>query len=788
MVVARMFKEPSPLGLPMFEAFPDWKFLHMKFNPYVSAAAAAVIWGFVGFTVDWEGAAYNEFTDWSAWITDEWSWLYVGSQDIWVVVLMYLLFSKYSKVKLGRDDEQPEFSNLSWFSMLFAAGVGVGLFYYGISEPIFHYTSSGTRWAHFNDNDRAQHALMVTYFHWGVHGWIPYTTIGALLAIMSYRRGYPMTIRSCFVPLLGDNVLRGIFGDFIDVLSIMATLFGVCTSLGLGVQQLNQCLVRLDKGTYAGTNSREEGRTGIEFSTRAQVVIIWVVTACATCSVVSGLKAGIQFLSNVTFAAGCFMLLAVLFMDDTVVILNSITSSFGYYLWYLPKIAWHTDAWEMADDNGAPDGQGGGPEWLGWWTIFYWGWWISWAPFVGTFIAKISRGRTLGEFIAGTLIIPTAYCILWFGTLGSAGILKERQGQQAGLTCDKGNTFSELRSTRLGEDGWAAEHNTAYDFRLSCLDLEDELFDTMSSYGTRTMGYFTSTFVGVLLLMYFVTSSDSGSLVIDSLAANGEEDPPILQRVFWACTEGAAAHALLKTGKDKALRALQSVSIVSGLPYTFVLCFMCAALLNVAMEEFGDLDVNRNKFRNGLLAPLTYVFDEKEGGAAGGLCNLLLNCTCPWYAVLKVQRKIRGIRGTPGPRCLDVKVVGTAFLYYAAVAFLCLSPVQANLRMISAATYLFFCGAVATVRLDTRTVINCERGSLVSDYITAVLCFPLVLSHCNVELAYGPILATVAKTDEIKSLVPADKEEAKDDVELTGAPVVVVDNEEGDDDEAEEEV
>mmetsp|Transcript_4035 Transcript_4035/g.13163 ORF Transcript_4035/g.13163 Transcript_4035/m.13163 type:complete len:763 (-) Transcript_4035:1296-3584(-) len=738
----------------------------MRFNPYVSALAAMCIWGFVGFTVGAEGAAYNEFTDWSEWITDEWSWLYIGSQDIWIVVLLYLLFSKYSKVKLGKDDEKPEFSNLSWFAMLFAAGVGVGLFYYGISEPIFHYTSGGTRWAHFNDNDRAQHALMVTYFHWGFHGWVPYTVIGALLAIMSYRRGYPMTIRSCFVPLLGDDVLRGVVGDFIDVLSIVATLFGVCTSLGLGVQQLNKCLVRLDKGTFAGEDKLNEGRTGIEFSTRAQIAIIWVVTACATCSVVSGLKAGIQFLSNVTFAAGCFLLLCILFMDDTVVVLNSIVSSFGYYLWYLPKIAWHTDAWEMADDEGAPDGKGGDPRWLGWWTIFYWGWWISWAPFVGTFIAKISRGRTLGEFIAGTLVIPTAYCIVWFGTLGTVGIFKDRQAEQKGIDCSSDSFFSKVRSTRLGEDGWAAEHNAAYDVRVQCVDFEDQLFDTMSSYGSRTMGYFTSTFVGVLLLMYFVTSSDSGSLVIDSIAANGDEAPPIFQRVFWACTEGAAAHALLKTGKDKALRALQSVSIVSGLPYTFILCYMCVALLNLAMEESGDLDVNRNRFRNELFAPLDYVFEEPQGGATCGLPNLVVNCLAPWYGVAKIRSKIRGIQGLPAS-CCDAKTLGSAFLYYAAVALLCLSPVQANLRMIAGATYVAFACVLCTVRYDTRQVINCQRGSIVSDFITALLCFPLVLAHCNVELSYGPILVTKAVADESELKKLNTTEEAKGDLEMT---------------------
>mmetsp|Transcript_5701 Transcript_5701/g.8111 ORF Transcript_5701/g.8111 Transcript_5701/m.8111 type:complete len:765 (-) Transcript_5701:618-2912(-) len=743
--------EPSPLKLPVLELNKDNKWLHIRLNPYVTVLAAGVIWGFVAFTVAHEDSAYNEFTDWAAWIGDEWTWLYIGSQDIWILVLLYLAFSKYAKLKLGADDEEPEFSRLSWFAMLFAAGVGVGLFYYGVTEPIWHYTSPAGRWYDsLNDNDRAQHALMVTFFHWGFHGWIPYTTIGSLLAIMSYRRGYPMTIRSTFVPLLGDKVLSGVVGDSIDVMSICATLFGVCTSLGLGVQQLNTALVRIDRGTYAGIDKREEGRLDIQYSTRAQIIIIWFVTCMATLSVVSGLKAGIQLLSNITFGLGCFLILCVLFMGDTVVILNSITSAFGYYLWYLPKISWHTDAWEQADDSLAPDGEGGSSTWMGGWTIFYWGWWISWAPFVGTFIAKISRGRTLGEFIAGTLIIPTAYCILWFGVLGSEGIYRERQAEKLGLDCS--NSFSEVRSTRLGEDGWQAEHNSAYDFRVSCLGLNDQLFDLLSAYGSRTMAYFSSTITAIILVLYFVTSSDSGSLVIDSIAANGDEEPPILQRIFWACTEGAAAHALLKTGKVRALRALQSVSIVTGLPYTFILCYQCVALLNVVQEEIGELDIHRAKFRNELLAPYDYVLDtEQHGSAAGGICSFVTYCFMPFVGVYKIANKISDLKNEP-KSMLPGPAVGAFFFWVFAWVMLCMSPVAANLRMVAGVLYIFFAGIVGLMRYFARDAINCKRGSLFSDLLSAVLCYPFVLMHTDTELAYGPILTTV-KAEEGEKMI-----------------------------------
>ncbi|KAJ8600303.1 hypothetical protein CTAYLR_000720 [Chrysophaeum taylorii] len=764
----------SKLGLALFEAFPSVRFLHMKFNPKVTFFAAAIIWGFIAFTSGRQKEAYNEFTSWGDWVGDEWSWFYIGSQDIWVFVLLYVCVSKYGSLKLGGDDEAPEFSRGSWFAMLFAAGVGVGLFYYGVAEPMWHYNGyGGTRWNEMNDNDRAQHSLMVTFFHWGFHGWIPYTTIGALLGIVSFRKGYPCTIRSCFVPLLGEDVLRGALGDAIDVVSICSTLFGVCTSLGLGVQQLNKALVRLDKGTYMGINQRDEGRLDITYSTKSQIAIIWVVTALATASVVSGLGSGIKFLSNMTFVVGCLLMIFVLFAGDTVFILNAITSAFGYYLWYLPKISWHTDAFEMLDelnqaDNsapGAPDERGGSASWMGAWTIFYWGWWISWAPFVGTFIAKISRGRTLREFIAGTLIIPTMYCVLWFGVFGAEGLRLDRQAEAAGLDCGDGGTFSSHVSTRMAGT-FSAEHNQAYKVRLWCLSTEDILFDTLSTYGSRTMMYATSTLTALCLLFYFVTSSDSGSLVIDSLAANGDEDPPILQRVFWAVTEGAAATALLSTGKERSLRALQSVSIVCGLPYTFILCYMCYALVLVCKEEKGELSPTRNQFRVQLLNINAYFFKD---GIAAGVATFLLNACVPTIAIKRVMTKTAATRGETCPR---FPVVASFCVFLAAIVFLALTPIEANLRMVSATCYLAFAVFVTMARWETRVSVKCERGDVCTDYIAALILYPLVLAHCEAELDSGPIIGVDVKDlKEVEMLVDKTKsiQEEKDNAAAAAA-------------------
>jgi len=758
--------EESKLGLTQFEAFPNIRLLHMKFNPKVSFWAAAIIWGFIAFTSGRKKESYNEFTSWGDWVGDEWSWFYIGSQDIWVFVLLYVCFSKYGALKLGHDDEQPEFSRLSWFAMLFAAGVGVGLFYYGVAEPMWHYNGQG-RWNELNDNDRAQHALMVTYFHWGFHGWIPYTTIGALVGLIAFRRGYPTTMRSCFQPLLGDNVLRGPIGDAIDVVSICCTLFGVCTSLGLGVQQLNQALVRLDRGTYMGINQREEGRLDITYSTKAQISIIWVVTACATASVVSGLGNGIKLLSNAVFVAGNFLVFFVLFSGDTVFILNAICSSFGYYLWYLPKIAWHTDAFELLDElgnadlgiSGAPDGRGGSPTWMGAWTIFYWGWWISWAPFVGTFIAKISRGRTLREFILGTLIIPTLYCVWWFGVFGAEGLRLDREAAASGIDCS-GSAFSSHRSTRMAGT-FSAKHNQAYKVRLWCLGTEDILFDTLSSYGSRTLMYATSTITSICLLFYFVTSSDSGSLVIDSLAANGDEDPPVLQRIFWAVTEGAAATALLATGKETSLRALQSVSIVCGLPYTFFLCYMCYALVLVCKEEMGDISATRNQFRTQLLEFPSYMFKD---GLGAGLVAFLANSVFPFVAIKRIMAKCAATKGT-APETFPY--IFAAILWLAAIVFLALCPIEANLRMLSATCYVFFTCFTCWARHQTRDALNCERGDIFTDYIAGLILFPFVLQHCETELAYGPIIPVDVKdVKEVEMLVEKkDVEEKAADLE-----------------------
>lgn len=421
-----------------------------------------------------------------------------------------------------------------------------------------------------------------------------YVVVGLLLAFVGYRQGLPMTMRSCMYPLIGDKIY-GWMGDAIDIISVVCTMFGVCTSLGLGVMQLNAGVHRLE--------------SSVEVSTLNQIIIIWCVTACATVSVITGLKMGIRRLSETCFALGVFIMMLVFFFDDPWHTLNLLVQSTGYYMQTIVQLGFHTDA--FAQLGNAPDGKEN-PGWMDAWTIFYWGWWIAWSPFVGMFIAKISRGRTIRQFINATLTAPVAFSILWFSVFGGAGLKMERDATLANITCD------------LPKGGKDATESLNGLFRLSCRDKNDMWFDVMSQYGD--MGSFLSVLSLIGIVLYFVTSSDSGSLVIDCLSANGDPKPPVLQRVFWALTEGATATALLYVGEEKALNALQTVSIASGVPYTIMLCFMCVALWRAVKVEAGDLDPNGPQFTTGLLDVLSTPTVES-------VCKVIISIFAPWYSM-----------------------------------------------------------------------------------------------------------------------------------------------------------
>ena len=358
------------------------------------------------------------------------------------------------------------------------------------------------------DNQRAQDAINVTLFHWGVHAWVVYSLVGILMGLVSYRQGLPMTIRSCFHPLMGDRIY-GWIGDVIDILSVIVTMFGVCTSLGLGVITLNSGINRMNSDIAENSTN--------------QIIIIWIITVIATISVISGLKVGIRRLSEVCFCMGMALMMFVLFYDNTWFLLNLYVQSVGYYFQWVIQLGFHTDA--FAQLGNAPD-KLEDPTWMDSWTIFYWGWWISWAAFVGMFIAKVSKGRTIRNVINATMTAPILYSFLWLCIFGGVGIKMEREAELNNITCN----------SALGGKYSTESYNGLY--RLSCRGSSQMFFDVLQQYGGNLEGFLFGLSMATIVL-YFVTSSDSGSLVIDCLSANGSPEPPIVQRIFWALTEGA---------------------------------------------------------------------------------------------------------------------------------------------------------------------------------------------------------------------------------------------------------
>merc|ERR1719414_2460332 len=518
-------------------------------------------------------------------------------------------------------------------------------------------------------------------------------------------------------------MVYGVLGDLIEVLSILCTVFGVCTSLGLGAMQINKGLVRLDRGTYLGKDSigcasasdqECAGRTGLQENTDVQICIIVGITLLATASVVAGLKKGIAALSNIAFALSLFILLCILFMDETWYILNALTSSFGYYLWYLPKISFHTDAWEelgsAADSmGGAPDDRGGKKGWMNNWTIFYWGWWISWAPFVGTFLARISKGRKLGHFIIATLILPTIWSFVFLGIFGAAQIRMVNLAKAAGLTCKQ-----PYGSLVAGVDNRITH--------LYCLPTEDVLFEHLVSYGGHGWGNFMTVLTLICVILYFITSSDSASFVVDIMAANGIENPPLLQKVFWAFTEGAAASALLASSANSndpkaALNAVKALPIILGLPFTFLLFWMCQGLLIVCKEEAQELSVDRKHFSVFLfnIEPISY-----------------LSILFPFVGTGQVAAKCWDKLGmAPG---VWMALYGTLWFFMVVLFFL--TAADTAFSSMGVAMYFMLAMATAGLRVATRNKLDIS-GDMISDVCACCFALPWAIGQMHYEF-YPP--------------------------------------------------
>ncbi|MDA9578607.1 BCCT family transporter [Gammaproteobacteria bacterium] len=458
------------------------------------------------------------FSDLQSWLLTNLGWLYMGSVAGFFMLVIYLAFSRFAHLRLGADDSEPEYSYGSWFAMLFSAGMGIGLMFFGVSEPMTHFLEPPV--GEGGTIDAARNAMQVTFFHWGLHAWAIYIIIGLALAYFSFRHDLPLTLRSALYPVIGDKIY-GKWGNAVDIFAILGTMFGVATSLGLGVMQVN-----------AGLNYL----FGLPVSIVVQVALITAITCAATISVVAGLDAGIRRLSELNLVLALLLMVFVLIAGPTVMLLSSLIQNIGMYLSGLVDMTFRIYAYE-------PN------EWIGNWTLFYWAWWISWSPFVGMFIARISRGRTIREFILGVLLVPSGFTFLWLTIFGNSGLWLEMHEAGAGLAT-------------------AVQTNMPTAIFV--------LLDQLPLTGI------TSALATMLIVTFFVTSSDSGSLVIDIISSGGAENPPVWQRIFWAVSEGAVAATLLVAG---GLAALQTAAISSALPLIIVMFLVCYGLMKALHAE-----------------------------------------------------------------------------------------------------------------------------------------------------------------------------------------------------------
>lgn len=458
----------------------------------------------VGFAIIAPKAAQDLFESMQAWILGNVSWFYILVVAIILLSVAFLAISRYGDIKLGPDHSEPDYRNFTWFAMLFSAGMGIGLMFFGVAEPVMHFMSppvgeGGTAAA-------ARESMKITFFHWGLHAWAIYAAVALTLAFFSFRHGLPLTLRSALYPLIGNRI-HGPIGHAVDIFAIIGTVLGVATSLGLGVAQMNSGLNHL---------------FGVPVGVTAQIVLIVITCGLATLSVASGLDKGIRILSELNMVLAVVLLLFVLVMGPTVFLFQTFVQNTGAYLSDIVGKTFNLYAYEPTD-------------WLGGWTLFYWGWWIAWSPFVGLFIARISRGRTIREFVCGVLLVPAGFTLFWMTVFGDTAI----HFILIGGVKDLAQTVD-------------ADSSLALFAFLELLPWSNVI----------------SIFAIAMVAVFFVTSADSGALVVDLLASGGADRTPVWQRIFWSLSMGAVAIALLLAD---GLTALQTATIASALPFSIIL-------------------------------------------------------------------------------------------------------------------------------------------------------------------------------------------------------------------------
>ncbi len=487
-----------------------------RFGPFprvsrpVFIISAVLIVGFIIFGSLFSELAGDIFSQLQSFITHRFRWVFIILMNVAVVFSLYIALSRYGDIRLGHQTEHPEYSLLSWFGMLFSAGIGIGLLYWGVAEPLFHFAKPpiGTP----ETVEAAKQAMNLSFLHWGIHAWALYCVVALALAYFHYRRGLPLSIRSVLYPLIGQRIY-GKWGHLVDILAVFGTMFGVVTSLGLGVMQINSGLSQV---------------FGLDNSLALQLMMIAGITLLATFSVMMGLDKGVKRLSDINILLTVLLLGFMLLLGPTQQIIDSFVENVGNYVTAVVPLGFWSEAYS-------------GTDWQSAWTIFYWAWWVSWSPFVGVFVARISRGRTIREFIFGVLFIPMLILFFWFTTFGGTAIHLELAGN-VGLV------------------------------EVVKVDSASAIFKLMEFYPLTKL---VSLVIVLMIVLWFVTSSDSASLVIDMLTSGGDTDAPKIQRLFWALSQGVIAAVLLVAG---GLSALQAAAIIAGFPFAIVVFVMMFCL------------------------------------------------------------------------------------------------------------------------------------------------------------------------------------------------------------------
>ena len=500
----------------------------------VAVPTAVIVLGFVGLAAVAPRWLSDLLKEANTSVVNGLGWYYSLIVAGFVAFALLVAFGPYGNITLGPDDEPPSYSLVSWFAMLFAAGMGIGLVFWGVAEPLNHYASPppGTP-AGTSDAMKAQEAMTTSFLHWGLSAWAVYIVVGLAIAYTVHRKGRKVSLRWALEPLFGRRV-RGWFGDVVDVFAIVGTLFGVAASLGFGASQFSSGL------DYLGI---------LKSNIWVLLAVIAIITALATCSVLSGLDRGIKWLSNANLVLAAVLALAVLLLGQPLFVLREFVQTIGDYLSNFVHLSFRT----------LPFQGEAGESWLGSWTTYYWGWWISWSPFVGIFIARISKGRTVREFVAGVLAVPTLVTFLWFSIMGGTALWQQLHGP-GGL---------------VSPDNKVDNVNALF-----------QVLEHIPASSVLIVGFL------ILLVIFFVTSADSAAFVVDMVATGGEQNPPVLTRVMWAVLGGGIAAVLLwggavSGGEDltAGLGALQTMTIIAAAPFSVVMVLACLATLRAFSNE-----------------------------------------------------------------------------------------------------------------------------------------------------------------------------------------------------------